>query len=737
MSLPPDTSNKAFSLAAEFVKNTSRHLFLTGKAGTGKTTFLKHITATATKKTVVAAPTGVAAINAGGVTLHSLFQLPFGPFIPSNNRGFSDSNLVDKSSLIQKCRIGGVKRELIQEMELLIIDEVSMLRADTLDAIDTLLRSIRKNLHAPFGGVQVLLIGDLYQLPPVILPEEWEHLKDFYDGPFFFQSQVIKQEPPLFIELKKIYRQKEQLFIDLLNNIRNNQLKDEDWVLLNSRYNSKRIDALDKNTITLTSHNKKADAINQSGLENLTGKTFVYKGQIEKEFNTFALPSEMELVLKEGARVMFIKNDSGEDRKYYNGKLATVSRLTINEIHVIPDGEKEELTVEKETWKNIRYVFNKEEDKVEEEELGSYKQYPLRLAWAITIHKSQGLTFEELVIDAGSSFTPGQVYVALSRCTSLEGLTLLSKIQPHVIQTNHEIQRFAKTEDELLKLEARLEREKKNFSHLQALRLFDWNTLTKSLYKFKEELGKKALIEKKELMELSNNLIQRCLEQKEVAEKFNEQLKKLLLQMEDDSSSEMAVERLNKAVTWFSHKLFDELIYPLNNMHHRINAFPKKAKILSLINDCLDSCWMKLNQLQQASFPEFGYVGLNPIYTREHFSKDKADVTKETKVKRVKGETYRESLKLLNAGHNVEEIATIRNLSPVTIQGHFATMIETGDLHINRILGSEKIIELEKILLENPEKSISLLVEESNYSLSYHELKQVFKQLVFDKKISL
>ena len=737
MSFPSDNSNTAFSLAADFVNHTSRHLFLTGKAGTGKTTFLRHITTNTSKKTVVAAPTGVAAINAGGVTLHSLFQLPFGPFIPANLPGFTESNLVDKNSLLQKCRIGGAKRELIQEMELLIIDEVSMLRADTLDAIDTILRHIRKLPHTPFGGVQMLLIGDLFQLPPVTMPEEWEHLKEFYEGPFFFQSHVIKQAPPLFIELKKIYRQKEQLFIDLLNNIRNNQLSDADWTLLNSRFSPKGIAELDKNIITLTTHNKKADAINLAGLDSLPDKTFSYKGSVDKEFNTYALPVELDLILKVGCRVMFIKNDSGEERRYYNGKLATVSNLSSSEIHVIPDGEKEELKVEKETWKNIRYVYNKEEDKVEEEELGSYKQFPIRLAWAITIHKSQGLTFDELVIDAGNSFTPGQVYVALSRCTSMEGLTLLSKIQPHVIQTNYEIQKFAQSEDVIDKLQLQLSKERKNFSHLQALKIFDWNTLIKDLYKFKEELGKKALIEKKELMELANSLIQRALLQKEVAEKFQEQLKKILLDLEDQHAPDNpAVERMSKAVTWFTHKVFDELIYPLNNMYHRISSLPKKAKIISLLMDCTDTCWVKLNQLQNASFPDFGFMGIDKIYFKEPVSNQTKELKKQPKAKKAKGESSRESLRLFLEGKTVSEIATARTLAPSTIQGHLADLIENGSLHVSKILSPERIMEIESIILADPEKSISKMIEDSNSSIPFYEFKQVLNQLVFDKKIN-
>jgi hypothetical protein len=339
------------------------------------------------------------------------------------------------------------------------------------------------------------------------------------------------------------------------------------------------------------------------------------------------------------------------------------------------------------------------------------------------------------VIDAGNSFTPGQVYVALSRCTSLEGLTLLSKIQPHVIQTNYEIQRFANNEDDVNKLESQLAREKKNFSHLQALRLFDWNPLIKDLYKFKEDIGKKVLIEKKEFMELANALIKRALEQKEVAEKFNEQLKKLLLDIEDENSSSLAVERLTKACIWFAHKLFDELIYPLNNMHDRIGSLPKKAKLLMILNESLDACWQKVNQIQNASFLDFGFSGMDKIYTREPSIEKKAIEKNPPKSKKVKGESNRETLRLLNNGLSVNDIAIERKLAPSTVQGHLASLIEEGSLHVSKILDAKKIAEIESLLLEEPEKSISSFLEEHPGSFAYYEFKQVLSQLLFDKKI--
>jgi hypothetical protein len=419
--------NEIFDLAYRFVTETSENIFLTGKAGTGKTTFLKYLKENASKNIVVSAPTGVAAINAGGVTLHSLFQLPFHPFLPTRNH---------KDELLAKIRYNKQRQQLLRKMELLVIDEISMVRCDVMDAIDTILRSIRRNYDTPFGGVQLLCIGDLHQLPPVAQNHEWSILQEYYTTPFFFDSLSIKEQMPLLIELNKIYRQKEDSFVRLLNKVRNNQMDADDFEDLHMRYDPLFSPMPGEKYITLTSHNKQAAEINQNKIENLFTSPFTYKALVEEDFPEHAFPAEAELVLKEGAQVMFLKNDIVAKR-YFNGKIGVVKHLEKDKIIVDCDGT--EIEVGKETWENTRYTLNRTDGKLEQETLGTFTQYPLRLAWAITIHKSQGLTFEKVMIDAGASFSSGQVYVALSRCTSLEGIVLLSKLSSTTLFSNDHV----------------------------------------------------------------------------------------------------------------------------------------------------------------------------------------------------------------------------------------------------------------------------------------------------------
>lgn len=419
--------NDQFTLAFRFVSETSENIFLTGKAGTGKTTLLKYIKEHCAKNIVVAAPTGVAAINAGGVTLHSLFQLPFHAFLP---------NKANKDELLGKIRFNKQRVQLLRKMELLVIDEISMVRADTLDAIDTILRSVRRNYNIPFGGVQLLCIGDLFQLPPVAKNDEWILLSEHYNSPFFFDSLVIREQMPLMIELTKIYRQKEDSFVRLLNKVRNNNMHADDFEDLHQRYDPGFTQASNDKYITLTSHNNQADQINSREINNLFTAAFTYNAIIEGDFPEHLYPAEAALVLKEGAQVMFLKNDV-ISRKYFNGKIGVVKKLADEDIVVESDGE--DITVRKDIWENTRYKINSSDGKLEQDVLGTFEQFPLRLAWAITIHKSQGLTFDKVMIDAGAAFSSGQVYVALSRCTSLEGIVLLSKISSGSILSNNQV----------------------------------------------------------------------------------------------------------------------------------------------------------------------------------------------------------------------------------------------------------------------------------------------------------
>ena len=444
----PDPSNELFAAAVRLVNEGNHPLFLTGKAGTGKTTFLKYIREHCPKRMAVLAPTGVAAINAGGVTLHSFFQLPLAPFIPDTaGTGFSDGEKTsNKHSLLSQLRFNREKKKLIQRIELLIIDEISMVRCDVLDAVDTILRHMRNRPAEAFGGVQLLFIGDLFQLPPVTREEEWKLLSDYYPGPYFFDSLVLRNNPLLCITFTKIYRQKDPLFVDLLNQVRNNQLDTSGTAILEQRYQPGFQPGKSGGYIILTTHNARAAAINNQELAQLTGRSFEYKATIADDFPDRAWPADELLTLKPGAQVMFIRNDSAENgKRFFNGRLGTILELEKDKIIVRCNSEEgyDDITVEKETWENIRYSVDKGSRTLREEVLGSFTQYPLRLAWAITIHKSQGLTFDKAIIDAGEAFAPGQVYVALSRCTSLDGMILRSRINATGIANDPRIVAFS------------------------------------------------------------------------------------------------------------------------------------------------------------------------------------------------------------------------------------------------------------------------------------------------------
>ncbi|HMO33079.1 MAG TPA: helix-turn-helix domain-containing protein [Lacibacter sp.] len=425
--------NEPFDLAFRFITETQEAVFLTGKAGTGKTTFLKYLKEHTTKNMVVAAPTGVAAINAGGVTLHSLFQLPFHPFLPTG---------AGRRELLARLRFGKQKQHLFRKLELLVIDEISMVRCDVLDAIDAILRSIRRNHEQPFGGVQLVCIGDLYQLPPVAQQQEWQLLQEFYSSPYFFDSKAVQEQQPLLIELTTIYRQKEEVFVRLLNRVRNNEMTAEDFEELHQRFNPGFRPPPGETFITLTSHNAQADRINNRELQQLHTVLHTYTATVQGDFAENNYPAEFELRLKEGAQVMFLKNDP-VGKQYFNGKIGVVESLSTDGISVrCSDGT---VQVKKDTWDSIRYTLNRQTEQLEEEVLGSFEQYPLRLAWAVTIHKSQGLTFDNVVIDAAAAFSSGQVYVALSRCTRLEGIVLLSRIPPTALISNDQVVQGQKT----------------------------------------------------------------------------------------------------------------------------------------------------------------------------------------------------------------------------------------------------------------------------------------------------
>jgi hypothetical protein len=677
-----DASNTLFNLAADLVNHTSRHVFITGKAGTGKTTFLKFIKESTQKNAVVVAPTGVAAINAGGVTMHSFFQLPFGPFVPGTVSGFTNNNVAtDKHSLFRNIHFTTAKRELLQELELLIIDEVSMVRCDMLDAMDTILRHFRRQPFIPFGGVQVIYIGDLFQLPPVIPQQEWNILQNYYESPFFFASKAIKEAQPLYIELKKIYRQNEQHFIDILNRVRNNVPLSTDLQELNKKYNPEFNAPAGQKYITLSTHNRKADVINEGELKKLPGKLYSFKAELSGDFSDKALPTEIDLQLKEGAQVMFIKNDSGTERRYYNGKLAIVKKILNNEIFVSFNNGEPELKLEKETWKNVRYNYNKEKDNIEEEELGSFIQYPIRLAWAITIHKSQGLTFEKAVIDAGSSFAAGQVYVALSRCTSLEGLVLHSRIFPHSIATDPKVLEFAQREANDEYLEKLLKEEKLKFQGDVLIKAFNWQKPVKAILEWKELIPGKKLPNPEEALNLNKDILDKARQQAGIAEKFVVQLQQVLA----SGNTDLLLQRVNKAIPYLAKAMVDEVLHPMQQHLSSLQYASKVKKYykeVQMIEGSIISHLQKLNNLQYGDMHFVTYA----FESVEHRT-----ITKEgKKVRAEKGASHRDSLVLFREGKSLTEICALRNLALGTIESHLASFVYSGEIDVHELVSESK-----------------------------------------------
>lgn len=556
--------NSQLQLAQNFIRYTNTTLFLTGKAGTGKTTFLRKLKDELPKRMVVVAPTGVAAINAGGVTIHSFFQLPFGPILPGQILNQDQSSSGEKSSSsIRKYRKD--KIDIIKSLDLLIIDEISMVRADLLDGIDEVLRKF-KSRKLPFGGVQVLMIGDLQQLPPVVKNEEWSLLRNHYDTPFFFSSRAFQQSQHTSIELQHVYRQSDEKFIHILNEIRNNQLSQASFHELEKRYLPD-FDPSDKEGyITLTTHNARAQKINEEKLQKLKGKSQRFTATITGQFPEYSFPTEEHLLLKEGAQVMFVKNDSSPEKLYFNGKIGIVTGFEEHAILVKCEDDDFEIEVYPEEWKNINYSINEETKDIEESIVGQFSQVPLKLAWAITIHKSQGLTFEKAIIDANAAFAHGQVYVALSRCKSLEGLVLKSQLNQSGIICDNSVSQFTQRVEQHPPKEEQLEQAKKAFQYQLLEELFSFQEIY-HIFRYCNQ------ILQDNLGSIQGNLSEKMkttfpLFQTEllvVAEKFLPQLKRYCFDASDMEKSTEAQERIQKAANYFIEKMETKIFSFLND----------------------------------------------------------------------------------------------------------------------------------------------------------------------------
>jgi len=563
--MPPtqnNTQSLPYYLAEQFAMQTNRPLFITGKAGTGKTTFLRKLREQSPKHMAVVAPTGVAAINAGGMTIHSFFQLPVRTLIPTPE---SYRQLFSEQRLTQR------KRNMLYHLEMLVIDEISMVRADVLDAIDAVLRRYKYRKDQPFGGVQVVMIGDLFQLSPVITRgDDEEAMKKYYEGPYFFQARVMQALQPIYVELDHVFRQQDEQFVRLLNEVRDNQLTAQGRALLASRYNPHFKNTEDDFHITLTTHNKAADELNERELNRLPGEPFVSHAVVMKDFPENIYPTEEQLTLKIGARVMFVRNDDQKPRRFYNGKIGVITDMDDGKIYVrCEDGDIE---VTRMTWENIRYREDEQTGRIDEEVLGTFTQYPLRLAWAVTIHKSQGLTFDRVIIDAARAFAAGQVYVALSRCRTLEGIVLSTPLDYVALDNDPSVIRYTGDQPSVETVSQSLPRARKEYELLLFSALFDFHRIM-SLVEQMRKIARKTVSFNEDTLPFLESLAPMFSEWQTVADKFRPQLTKLLISNEPS----LLKQRLTAASQYF--------VPMLDEVAGQVAAHPCRSKNKADVSD--------------------------------------------------------------------------------------------------------------------------------------------------------
>src|SRR5574343_13955 len=696
-----DVSNPA-EFTERFINQTNQSVFLTGKAGTGKTTLLKKIISSTYKNAVIVAPTGIAALNAGGVTIHSFFQLPFAGFVPEFGvapQFTSAVKLETKDSLMRHFAMNKQRQNMMRNLELLIIDEVSMLRADLLDAMDWTLRNVRRT-NEPFGGVQVLFIGDLLQLPPVVKPEEWSVLHNYYSGIFFFNARVLQEQKPLYIELSKIYRQQDDTFISVLNHLRDNRITEEDVKVLN-QFVQPEFDALkEEGYIPLTTHNSKADEMNAKALQSLKNKSFNYSAEITGEFPPHLFPIEKDMELKVGAQVMFIKNDISFDKNFYNGKMGRIDSLSSAEISVYFPEENRSIIVEKYEWSNIRYTLNDKTGEIEETVMGTFVHYPLKLAWAITVHKSQGLTFDKAVLDVSDVFAPGQAYVALSRLRTLQGLVLLKPMRMNGLSNDQQVVAYSGNKADEPMLNAYLEHGTRKYLLDILSAAFDWYELN-SKWGIHEASYRNAgsKTEKGKNKSWVTHQTQAIQSSMDPAKKFRNQLENLFRNERLDM--DFVFERVQAAYTYFFKILDGVLTSNLKKIAElrRVKKTKAYSEELEELDELLTEAILKMKKARilmeaivagreitkelvwTAEVKNYKVAKIaalqqelrqNPSLLDMHADEEDEEIIplkkakKEPKEKKEKRSTYDQSWDLWNDGHTIEEIARIRQLSETT-----------------------------------------------------------------------
>lgn len=718
-------------LAARCINQTNKPVFLTGKAGTGKTTFLRNIIERTHKNAIIVAPTGIAAINAGGVTIHSQFGVPFGCFVPDSS--FKHDNLQVKINtpytMVKHLNMRDQKRKLLQELELLIIDEVSMLRADLLDTIDFILKNIRRQQHKPFGGVQVLFIGDLMQLPPVVKEEEWHVLRNYYNSIYFFDALVLKNEKPVYIELDKIYRQSDSTFIDLLNNLRNNKVTKANIDLLNTYYKPDFDSTSALNVITLTTHNQKADTLNKTALLDLKGKSWFFHAVIEGEFNEYAYPVEATLELKVGAQIMFIKNDVSGRQQFFNGKIGVVSSLTDKSIEIdFRDGTKPFL-LETYQWRNIKYELNPVTNEIDETDIGTFVQFPIKLAWAITVHKSQGLTFEKAILDINRAFAPGQVYVALSRLKSLDGLVLTSPVQFTAISQDRTLVDYAENKPKNEEVKQLIDQETIFFLKAYVLKAYDFVWLYSNL---KSHVASYTMSEnrssKQKHQAWAEELLTRFEPLKLNADKFSNQLMQIFEAKTPDYLQTVntrhtaaknyfypVLKDLSKSILVFIELLKEEkqIKAYVEELLELEGLFYKHLQQLDKVSTVIDHVLNNLefnkkqvkqnaNQLERMELVRQTIAIAEKAAFEERKSSKKSgkkssekSVSKKVKEPKVKKpDTKEASYALYKEGKTTFEIANERGFALTTIEGHLAYYVSLGMIPVSQFVSDKKFREI-------------------------------------------
>lgn len=707
-------------IAFDIVENTKRNVFLTGEAGTGKTTFLKHLLSQTEKNCIVVAPTGVAAINAGGSTIHSMFGLPTRMFLPTMDA--VDPNMAQNIPMLQShFRYAKPKLDLFKNLELLIIDEISMVRCDLFDAIDESLRFSRRNF-LPFGGVQILLIGDLFQLPPVLRNHEKPALDAYYKSEFFFDSRAYQGLDVLQLKLNKVYRQTNRTFISLLNNIRNATLEQGDFELLQERYQP-HFEPDEDGFVTLCSHNAATEKINESKLQALPGTHSTFHAEIQGDFFENQYPIEPVLKLKVGAQVMFVKNDTSGERKYYNGKIGIVSELSHDKIIVEDPKNGRLIEVERENWQNLKYVLDKGTDSVIQEEIGNFKHFPLKLAWAITIHKSQGLTLEKVIIDAERSFAPGQVYVALSRAVSLDGLYLKSGISGRNIIIDSRIVEYSSKNAPVEELPGLLELEKRQHAKEKLIQKFEFEllrTFTSAwFYKLERKFGDKL---PSEIKELHQGYIVKTNELERIMLKFRNEIKSIFETSESIELMEYELfMRGNKAIAYCTTQIDEFLLKRTLSLLQMFEKRGKSKRWQTALEELRLATVNKREQLLQLKYlnkllhPETVWVPEIDI------SNDPASISSGVVLSEGLTATLKHTLDLWNTGQKILEISKNRNLAKSTVETHFSKLVELGEIEAHSLLTDEQLSTIKNAQID---WSSSLSeIRSQHEKFSYFELK--------------